>query len=496
MKRMILAMMLLCLSSLAAAGGDDSDPFYLLPLPDAPTVALRLLVRVGSVDDPAGREGLCRATMRAAVEGGTAELTQTEVQDRLYPMATSVDLAVDREMTIFTATVRREDLAEFYPIFWGLVVHPRFDDDDVRRVLDTSLSTLRNELRGGNDEWLKEVLQSALYRGTAWEHPTLGTEAGLSSITPDDIRAFHRSTMTRGRIRIGIAGGFDAGFAERVRADLAELPPGGSMDLPTAPSLDPIHGTQIILVDKKAPATAISIGSRHSITRSHPDYYPLLLAMTAFGEHRTFFGRLQKEMRSIRGLNYGDYAYLEYFEQDGWSRFPRPNVWRGLPYFSIWIRPVQPENGPYALRHAIWELRRLVDDGLTEQEFQSTRDHMRNVSQLWAQTLQRRLGVGMDDRHFGREPLVTDLSRALDSMRLDDVNAALKRHLSGTDLIAVMVCADADSLKGVLMTGAGTPITYSGGDAPPEIRTIDMEIAILPITVDPVTVVPVDRVYR
>ena len=45
-----------------------------------------------------------------------------------------------------------------------------------------------------------------------------------------------------------------------------------------------------------------------------------------FGEHRTFSGLLMNKMRGDRGLNYGDYAYIESFIQDGGSRFPVPNI--------------------------------------------------------------------------------------------------------------------------------------------------------------------------
>ena len=52
-------------------------------------------------------------------------------------------------------------------------------------------------------------------------------------------------------------------------------------------------------------------------------------------------------MRESRGLNYGDYAYIEYFPR-GMNRFePEPNLARHQQIFQIWIRPVEPPNAVF-----------------------------------------------------------------------------------------------------------------------------------------------------
>ena len=66
-------------------------------------------------------------------------------------------------------------------------------------------------------------------------------------------------------------------------------------------------------------------------------------------------------------MNYGDYAYIEAFPRGMFQFFPDPNVARRAQLFEIWIRPVVPANAQMALRIALHELRRLVDDGLTQE---------------------------------------------------------------------------------------------------------------------------------
>jgi zinc protease len=98
-------------------------------------------------------------------------------------------------------------------------------------------------------------------------------------------------------------------------------------------------------VKKSTDSTAISIGFPLDVKRGDPDFPALALAASYLGEHRQFVGRLQKRMRSLRGLNYGNYAYTEYFRQEAGSLAPVAGITRSSQFFSIWVRPVSPENG-------------------------------------------------------------------------------------------------------------------------------------------------------
>ena len=108
------------------------------------------------------------------------------------------------------------------------------------------------------------------------------------------------------------------------------------------------------------------MGHPLDVTRKDPDFYPLTVARSYLGEHRTFNGVLMKHLREQRGLNYGDYAYVENFIQDGWSTFPLPNIPRRQQHFEIWLRPVPPQNSLFALRAALFETDKLIREGIPE----------------------------------------------------------------------------------------------------------------------------------
>ena len=68
-----------------------------------------------------------------------------------------------------------------------------------------------------------------------------------------------------------------------------------------------------------------------------------------FGQHRSSNSYLYQQLREARGLNYGDYAYIEYFPRGMFQFTPDPNQGRNSQIFQIWIRPVVPENGHFVV---------------------------------------------------------------------------------------------------------------------------------------------------
>src|SRR3712207_8385990 len=104
------------------------------------------------------------------------------------------------------------------------------------------------------------------------------------------------------------------------------------------------------------------------VNRSHKDWPALALVASYLGQHRSSVSHLYQRLREARGLNYGDYAYIEYFPRGMFQFQPDPNLARKLQIFQIWIRPVEPQNAHFTLRAALYEFDRLVRDGMTRSE--------------------------------------------------------------------------------------------------------------------------------
>jgi len=456
----------------------------LLPSPSSPLVAFRIQVRAGAINDPPGKEGLNALTAMTIGQGGTTGLTFRELTDRLYPMAARIAAQPDREVTTFIGTVHRDHLKAYYGLLTGVLLHPRFDESDLKRNRDDLVAAIESNLRGNDDENLgKAALNLLMYDGHPYRQLDIGTVGGLKSITLDDVKAYYRKYYTRGNVVIGAAGGYPDAMIESLKKDVATLP-AGAPAVVKLPSPRRLQGMEILFVEKPTSSTALSIGAAIDVTRSDKDFYPLLVANSYLGEHRTFNGRLMNAMRGDRGLNYGDYSYIENFIQDGGSTFPLPNTPQRQQFFSIWIRPVAHANALFALRQAARELKRLVDVGLSPQDFEATRKYLLNYSRLWTQDLSRRLGYQIDSEFYGTKFFIDRVQEELSRLKVDEVNAAVKRHLQAANLAVAIVTEDAAAMRDALLSGKPTPITYQTPTTREDLLKEDKEIESFPLPVN------------
>jgi zinc protease len=467
----------------------------LVTLPsETPLVAIRLLFDVGSIHDPAGKEGLAALTGLMVSQAGTQKRSYSELLEAFYPMAAGLASNVDREVTLFTGTVHRETLADYSKLLQEVLLQPAFAQADFERNRELLLSYLTDSLRS-NDELLGlEMIQSEIFEGHPYGHPAEGTVAGLQSITLDDVKTFYRENYTQANLMLGVAGGYPEGFPAELTRGFAAFPAGqkGRKELPPLPK---IEGRNFTFVEKETGAVGITLGHALPINRSHPDYYPLMVANSYLGEHRTMYGRLMNQLRVIRGLNYGDYSYVEFWYNPPGTDHPTANVPRRQQYFSIWIRPVSPGDAQFALRAGLYELRRLHEKGMTKEELETFRNLLLNYSKLWAQSPSDRLGYAMDSKFYGMPPYIEEIEKRLQKVTLEEVNAAIRKYLDPDDWDVVVVTANARQLEETLRKDGPSPKTYAS-PVPEQVQTEDKTIQALPVKPTAVEIVPIEQVYQ
>lgn len=477
------------------AGSPPGPPeMVTLHSPDSPLIALRLLLKVGSIHDPRGKEGLAALTGLMIGKAGTEKRSYAELIDALYPMAASIEVNTDREVTVIGGVIHRDRLDQYTALLAETVLDPGFSESDFRRNKEQLLAYLTTTLRAANDELLGlEAIQQVVFAGHPYEHSPAGTVKGLESITLDDVKSFYTSNFTRSNLVIGVAGGYPEEYVPRLKKVLSTLPEGEAArpELPAPPA---VEGREFFLLEKETDSVGIHLGYPLPVNRADPDYYPLLLANSYLGEHRTFHGRLMQQLRGKRGLNYGDYSYIEYWESPPFTNTPSPNVPRRQQYFSVWIRPVVPETAHFALRNAIYEIDRLVETGLTREEFELTRDYLISYSKLWAQTLSQRLGFLMDSRFYGTDYYIDEIEQRLRRLGLEEVNRAVRKYFQTERYKAVLVTRDADRLKADLKEDAASPMVYNS-EVEEAVKRADRVIEKLEVSPTSIETVPVRGMF-
>lgn len=489
-----------------------------LSIPQSPVIVVKLMFRNGSVSDPKGREGLTSLTAETIAQGGTRQYSSTQIKDLIYPWAASYWVSIDKEVTVFTFRFHKDHSELFYPILKGLILQPRFAEDDFARVKSNQQNFVDEVIRTSSDEeYSKMALENLLFRNTPYQHMIEGTSEGIRNCTLEDVKKQYRDFFHSSNLTVGLAGGYSAAFSKQLMQDMAALPAEEvAKTIPAIPRQPDQFEVEIIAKDK-AMGSAICMGFPMNITRSSDDFAALMIANSWLGEHRKSYSRLYQKIREQRSMNYGDYTYIEWYESGGSNMLPRAGVPRQSNYFSIWIRPVQtaaalkgqyPELGNietghahFAIRIAVREMQQMISQGMSEEDFELTRTFLRSYMKLYAQTPEQQLGWLLDSRFYGRRDWLREADALLGKVTREQVNAAMKKYWQTNNFYASIVTdrSEAVPLSRSLRDNEPSPMTYSNilkGVLTPEILSEDKEVEALPIKVSKVNIVESNETFR
>lgn len=465
---------------LLLAGSLLAQEIVELKLPNSNKVVIKLRFENGSICDPAGKEGLTFATANLITQGGTETMTFSEIQDRIFPMAAGYYSNVDKEVTTFTFQVHVDFIDQFYPIVRDLILSPSFSEEDFQRLMINQQNFVDQVIRASSDEnYSKMSLEDLLFRGTNYQHMKQGTSESVKSITLEDIKKHYERYFTRNNLIIGIAGNYSDELLENLKGDMSGLSD-KKPELPTPGKAINPDGIRLEIVQKEnAFGSAIYAGFPLAVTRADDDFAALMVANSYLGEHRKSYSKLYQLLREARSMNYGDYSYIEWYDNGGGNMLPPSGTPRSSNYFSIWIRPVQIAkqlsqqyeelkeleigHAHFAFRMAIMEIDRLIDEGLTEKEFEKTREFLISYTKLYAQSPEERLGYLLDSKFYGRNDYIKELDQLLKELSLEDVNNAIKKNWQTENMFVTIITdkSEAGPLAVSFKENKPSPMSYS-----------------------------------
>jgi zinc protease len=478
---------------------DDATPVSFVAKPSAasPLVDVSFLVHAGAGFDPGGKKGLATITAMLIADGGSQAKTIDEINEAMFPMAAGFNAQVDKEMTRFSGQVHKDNLDAWYELVRGQLLYPAWSEQDFERIKTQVTNAIRTNLVGNNDEELgKEVLYEQIYTD---EHPygtlNLGATGDIESITLDDVKMFYKEYYTIANMTVGLSGGYPESLPNRISNDLQQLDAGvkALLDARAAPLIEGRHAT---IIEKETPGVAVSFGFPIDVKRGDPDWVALWLARSYIGEHRSFNSHLYQRIRETRGMNYGDYAYIEYFPRGMFQFHPDTNLGRQQQIFQVWIRPVRSNNDAhFATRTAMYEIENLINEGMTESNFEATRAYLSKFVSLLTDGQTRQLGYEMDSQYYQIDDFASYVREELADLTLDDVNRVIRENLNMENMQYVFITRDGEDLKQRLLSDQQSPMTYDA-ELPQEVLDEDKLIDNIPLGFDTATVIPADEVFK
>lgn len=282
-------------------------PVLLVEKPGVPLAQVNLVVRAGSVDDPAARTGLA-AFAAQMMDEGAGTRSALELADaidflgiRLSPTSGLHTSGVD----LHAPTAK---LGEALDLMADVVLRPTFPAEEIERLRAQSIVGLEQR-RDQPNALASVVVNRALY-GDAHPYGRSPMPATMRAITRDDLVAFHRARFQPGNAALVVVGDVTAATVLpmlEARFGSAAWAPGTA-----APAITSIAATRqvnartITFVDKPGAAQSAIRVARIGVPRSSEDYYALTVLNTILGG--SFTSRLNQNLRETHGYAYGAFS--------------------------------------------------------------------------------------------------------------------------------------------------------------------------------------------
>jgi zinc protease len=402
-----------------------------------PIVSIVLLVPGGSAVDPADAHGLVSMTAGLLDEGSRGQ-SALEIADRIARMGGDLDLEAGMDAVVVGLTTLDRFYETGLALVHEIVTAPNLANDDFNRIRNLRLERLR-QMKDHASALAERVFARALYGSHPYGHLALGSEASLTSMTLDSVRAMHAAMFAPAGSTLVVVGDRPEDELLDVAAKMFEpwRPAASTMVIDRAAALQPPPASpQVTLGVVSRPGAAQSelrIGHLCA-PRSTPDYHVLLILNTILGGD--FVSRLNLNLREAKGYTYG--------VRTGF------NLRRGIGPFVMQTSVATDVTGP-AIHEALAEIRAIADSRpATPDEvalafaslskgyprgFETSGQVARSVAQLALH--------GLPDTYF--EEFVPRLSR----ITAEDVRAVAQRYLAPGKM-ATLIVGDLDKIHGSL----------------------------------------------
>jgi zinc protease len=392
---------------------------WLVRNPTVPLIALEFALRGSADQDPADKAGLANLAADLLDEGA-GPFDSMAFHERLERKAIELSFNAGRDYLRGTLRTLKENSEEAFDYLGLSLSEPRFDNEPVERIRAQTMSRLRRETVSPRD------VASRNWWATAFPHhpygrPVEGTLESLPRISAEDLRSYTRRVLARDQLKIAIVGDIDAQSAGTLldRA-FGKLPTKAELRL-VSPVVAQGLGRRIV-IPLDVPQAAVSFGGP-GISRTDPDFMAAYIVNHILGGG-SFTSRLYREVREKRGLAYGISDSL---------------VWLNYTALMLGSTATRADATGKTIEIIEHEIRRLAEDGPTEDELAKAKTYLKGSFVLGLDTSNRiasqlvqmqldNLGIDYIDRRSG----------LIEAVTLADAKRVAKRLLDNGLLVTVV----------------------------------------------------------
>lgn len=382
---------------------------------DVRSVALGFWVDVGSVDEEPSVAGASHFLEHLLFKG-TATRSARSIATAIDAVGGDMNAFTTKEYTAFYVRVLDDQLDLALDILSDIIWSPVFRPDE----LETERQVILEEILTHADEpaeLVHDLFSEALFPDHPLGREVLGAKETVSSVTREQIAAFHSQYYRPSNIVVAAAGRVGhAQVVDGVQRRFAGRP--GDRRHP--PRQVPTAAPRPVLVRRNPTEQAHLVLGVRALDRHDEDRYALSLLDHILGGSMS--SRLFQSIREERGLVYSVYSYRSIFEQDG-----SLSVYAGTA----------PSRANQVIELIVEELHRMAAKGVSPEELEAAKGHLRGSTALGLEDSGARMSrIAQSQLNHGRVIGLDEVDRRLDEVTVDQAARVADRILSRRPVLA------------------------------------------------------------
>ena len=386
-------------------------------LPYLRSVSIGAWMHVGSMMERPEESGLSHF-LEHMVFKGTNKRTARQIAEEMDAVGGQLNAFTGRDSTCFYAKVIDENLELAVDVLSDLVINATMDENELEKERGVILEEIAMD-EDSPEDLVHDMLQLAQFGQQSPGQPILGPASQIEKYTREDLLRFRAEHYAPKETVVALAGNYDPDKALEWITQYF-----GAWENDIAPVETPawhvLTGVNS-LRDKDTEQMHICLGFPGA-SYGTEDVYPLAVANNVLGGAMS--SRLFQRIREDLGMAYSIYSY--------------PNTYKGVGTFAIYAG-VSPKNAETVLNEIRGELKRFVEDGITEKEFRDSVTQLRSGYLMGLESPGARMqALGRSTLLKGKPTSHEETLKAIEAVTMEKVMAAARRVLEQEPCIAIV----------------------------------------------------------
>ncbi len=392
-----------------------------------PLVSYRLALRSGDAHDPKELPGLVDMLTGLLTEG-TESRTSREIADEVARLGATLQAGANSDYTTIAASSLTTFSDEILELMADVVLRPVFPENEVELTKQNTKESLKQQ-RAQPSFLATEMVARVMFG----EHPysvTAPTPEAIDAVTRERLIEFHRAKFIPNNAVLVIAGDVNGdSLRQRIEELFGNWQP-GAIAGDNFPALPSRTGRTAFVIDRPGSAQANIVIANSGITRTSPDYFPLLVMHTVLGANAS--SRLFMNLREDKGYTYGAYSSLD--------------ARRTAGTFRATAEVRTPVTGD-SLKEFFYELSRIRSEPVSEKELADAKSYLTGVFPIRLETQEGLIDQLLQIKMFGLPDNYLETYRSnIQSVTREQIQAVAKKYVR-PDEAAIVIVGDAAQLS-------------------------------------------------